>query len=57
MKALARAVGLPAGPFRRPLKGLEGAALEKGIQIVRELGIAERYGFTLPGARPARLAS
>ncbi len=57
VKALARAVGVPAGPFRRPLKGLDGPALEKGIQIVRELGIAERYGFTLPGARPARLAS
>jgi 4-hydroxy-tetrahydrodipicolinate synthase len=47
VKALARALGLPAGPFRRPLKGLEGAALAKGVEIVRELGIAGRYGYTL----------
>jgi 4-hydroxy-tetrahydrodipicolinate synthase len=47
VKALARALGLPAGPFRRPLKGLEGAALAKGVEIVRELGIAGQYGYTL----------
>ena len=56
VKALARALGLPAGPFRRPLRGLDGAALERGIEIVRALGIAERYGYRLDGARPARLA-
>ncbi len=53
VKSLMGALGLPAGALRRPLSGLEGAALHKGIELVRELGIAETYGFTLPAARAA----
>jgi 4-hydroxy-tetrahydrodipicolinate synthase len=53
VKSLMGALGLPAGALRRPLSGLEGAALQKGIELVRELGIAEKYGFTLPAARAA----
>jgi 4-hydroxy-tetrahydrodipicolinate synthase len=47
VKSLARALGLPAGPFRRPLLGLSEDALAKGVEIVRELGIAEQYGYRL----------
>lgn len=47
VKSLARALGLPAGPFRRPLLGLPEEALATGIEIVRELGIAEHYGYRL----------
>ena len=47
VKSLAGAVGLPAGPFRRPLQPLDPRALQHGLDLVRELGIAERYGYTL----------
>jgi 4-hydroxy-tetrahydrodipicolinate synthase len=40
LKSLMKAVGLPAGDLRRPLRNLEGEALEKGVRIVRELGIS-----------------
>ena len=45
VKSLMRAVGLPAGDLRRPLTGLSGPALEKGISIVEKLGLNQRYGF------------
>ena len=53
VKSLMGALGLPAGDLRRPLQGLENQALKKGIELVRELGIAETYGFTLPATRAA----
>ena len=37
--------GMPAGDLRRPLTGLAGEALAKGVRIVRELGLAEKYGY------------
>lgn len=45
VKSLMKAVGLPAGSLRRPLRDLEGEALDAGIRIVRELGLAQRYGY------------
>ena len=48
VKSLAAALGLPAGPFRRPLKPLPPDALARGLELVRELGIADRYGYSLP---------
>ena len=56
VKSLAGALGLPAGPFRRPLKPLDPAALRQGLELVRSLGIAERYGYRTGGGRPARAA-
>jgi len=50
VKSLMRAVGLPAGDLRRPLTGLQGAALQRGLDILRELGLADKYGFTLAAA-------
>jgi 4-hydroxy-tetrahydrodipicolinate synthase len=38
---------LPAGDLRKPLTGLEGEALAKGVRIVKELGLDERYGYKL----------
>lgn len=52
VKSLMRAVGLPAGPLRKPLRGLEGAALQRGLDIVHQLGLAERYGLS-PAHREA----
>jgi len=46
VKSLMRALGLPAGDLRRPLTGLRGAALQVGLDAMRELGLMERYGFT-----------
>src|SRR5689334_11641965 len=43
LKSLMKAVGLPAGDLRRPLRNLEGDALAKGVQIVRELGLDRKY--------------
>jgi len=45
VKSLARALGMPAGDLRRPYRGLEGAALERGLDVVRDLGLAETYGY------------
>ncbi|MDR2786779.1 MAG: 4-hydroxy-tetrahydrodipicolinate synthase [Candidatus Accumulibacter sp.] len=45
VKSLMKAVGLPAGSLRRPLRDLEGEALASGVRIVRELGLAQKYGF------------
>ncbi len=53
VKSLMAALGLPAGDLRRPLTALEGEALQNGVDLVRELGIAEKYGLTLPGPRVA----
>jgi 4-hydroxy-tetrahydrodipicolinate synthase len=47
VKSLMKALGLPAGDLRRPLRGLEGEALEKGVRIVRDLGLDQKYGFKL----------
>ncbi|MFY3860687.1 4-hydroxy-tetrahydrodipicolinate synthase [Achromobacter xylosoxidans] len=46
IKSLMKAVGLPVGDLRRPLRGLEGDALAKGLRIVRELGLDTKYGFS-----------
>jgi 4-hydroxy-tetrahydrodipicolinate synthase len=45
VKSLMKALGMPAGELRRPLTGLAGEALAKGVRIVRELGLAEKYGY------------
>jgi 4-hydroxy-tetrahydrodipicolinate synthase len=53
VKSLMKAVGLPAGDLRRPLRGLDGAALQKGINIIRQLGLDAKYGYTIPGVMMA----
>ncbi|SFU19075.1 4-hydroxy-tetrahydrodipicolinate synthase [Mesorhizobium sp. YR577] len=47
VKSLMKAVGLPAGKLRRPLTGLEGEALARGIRIVQELGLDKIYGWKI----------
>jgi 4-hydroxy-tetrahydrodipicolinate synthase len=47
VKSLMKALGLPAGDLRRPLRNLEGEALEKGVRIVRDLGLDAKYGFKI----------
>ena len=45
VKSLMKAVGLPAGNLRKPLTNLEGEALAKGVRIMQELGLLEKYGL------------
>ncbi len=45
VKSLMRAVGLPAGDLRRPLTALRGAALQTGLDAMRDLGLMEYYGL------------
>jgi len=47
LKSLMRAIGLPVGALRRPLRNLEGDALMKGVHIVRELGLDKKYGYKI----------
>lgn len=47
IKTLMRVVGLPAGPLRKPLQPANPAVLQKGLDTVRDLGLTEKYGFTL----------
>lgn len=45
VKSLMKAIGLPSGDLRRPLTGLEGEALMKGVRVVQELGLDSKYGL------------
>jgi len=47
IKSLMRAVGLPAGDLRRPLRNLDAARVAEGAQIIRELGLDAKYGYKL----------
>jgi 4-hydroxy-tetrahydrodipicolinate synthase len=47
VKSLMKALGLPAGDLRKPLTGLDGEALAKGIRIVQELGLDQTYGYKI----------
>lgn len=50
VKTLMRAIGLPAGPLRRPLQPLQPAALNDALDMVQRLGLDQRYGFRVGGA-------
>ena len=54
IKTLMRVIGLPAGPLRKPLKPIQGPALQVGIDAFHRLGLEERYGFKI---RPAAIAA
>ena len=47
VKTLMRAIGLPSGPLRKPLRPLDPAALAKGIATLEALELDKAYGFTL----------
>ncbi|WP_420637763.1 dihydrodipicolinate synthase family protein [Candidatus Poriferisocius sp.] len=47
VKSLMGAFGLPAGPLRRPLQGLDRSALTTGLEIARQLGLDDKYGYDL----------
>jgi 4-hydroxy-tetrahydrodipicolinate synthase len=47
VKSLAKALGLPSGDLRRPLRNMEGEALKRGLEIVKERGLVEKYQFSI----------
>ena len=47
VKSLMQAVGLPAGPLRRPLKPVSDAQLQKGLDALVASGAAAKYNFTV----------
>ncbi|MEM1266518.1 MAG: dihydrodipicolinate synthase family protein [Pseudomonadota bacterium] len=47
IKTLMRAVGLPAGPLRKPLKPLDPVALQRGLDIAAALELDRSYGYKL----------
>jgi 4-hydroxy-tetrahydrodipicolinate synthase len=53
VKSLMDAVGLPAGPLRKPLKPLAPDHLAKGLSICRDLGLDRKYGYNLQVIRRA----
>jgi 4-hydroxy-tetrahydrodipicolinate synthase len=48
VKSLMKALGLPAGALRRPLRALEGQPLARGLAAVGSLGLDAAYGYKLP---------
>src|SRR5262245_27447327 len=47
VKSLSKTLGLPARILRKPLTGLDGDALSKGIRIVQDLELDKRYGYSI----------
>ena len=45
VKSLMKALGLPAGELRRPLRALVGPALARGLAVVQALGLDGKYGY------------
>jgi 4-hydroxy-tetrahydrodipicolinate synthase len=54
VKSLMKALGMPVGALRKPLTGLEGEALLKGMRIVEALELDRKYGFSID---PSALAA
>ncbi|MBU4609459.1 4-hydroxy-tetrahydrodipicolinate synthase [Achromobacter sp. GG226] len=46
IKSLMKAVGLPAGELRKPLKGMAPEALKQGLRVVRDLELDKKYGWS-----------
>ncbi|MEM7566374.1 MAG: dihydrodipicolinate synthase family protein [Pseudomonadota bacterium] len=47
IKSLMGALGLPAGPLRKPLQPLPPAAIQTGLAIAAKLKLDDTYGFTI----------
>jgi 4-hydroxy-tetrahydrodipicolinate synthase len=48
VKSLMAAVGLPAGPLRKPLTHLSPEHLAQGLRVARDLKLDDRYGYQIP---------
>jgi len=45
VKSLMKALGLPAGDLRRPYRSLDEKEVQQGVEIVKSLGLAQKYGY------------
>ena len=45
VKSIMTALGLPAGPFRRPLRALSEYKIAEGVAIMKSLGLIDKYGY------------
>ncbi len=54
VKSIMGALGLPAGPFRKPLRPMDPALVEGGVAIMKDLGLVDKYGY---GSKNYDLAS
>jgi len=50
VKSLAKALGLPSGELRRPYRQMDAEALKRGLEIVKGLGLVEKYGYEVQGS-------
>ena len=48
IKSLMKAVGMPSGDLRKPLKTMDTEGLKKGLRIVKELELDKKYGWSSP---------
>lgn len=53
IKTLMRVVGLPSGPLRKPLRPIDGPALQAGIDAFLGLGLGKLYGLSVSTDRLA----
>ncbi len=53
LKSLMGALGLPAGPLRKPLKPMALKELAAGLEICRDLALDSKYGYALTATRSA----
>ena len=54
VKSLMNVLGLPSGPFRKPLRPMDPGLVLSGVRIMKELGLIEKYGY---GSKKIDLAS
>ena len=47
IKTLMRAIGLPAGPLRKPLKPISKSSLNAGIELLSKLSLDKSYGYKI----------
>jgi 4-hydroxy-tetrahydrodipicolinate synthase len=45
VKSIMATLGLPAGPFRKPLRGMDPKLVSAGVKLMSELGLIEKYGY------------
>ena len=47
VKSLMRAIGMPAGPLRKPLQEMNPEGLRAGLASLNRLSIADKYGYQI----------
>lgn len=45
VKSIMAELGLPAGPFRKPLRSMDHKKVLKGVELMKLLGLIEKYGY------------